>query len=130
LDPISEHTTGPFVMNNVVGTFTLVRTAAVGVVEGPARNPESLVSLGPNPTRGASRFRFRVPRGHAGDLKVYGVQGQIVRSLFAGRTSSETSVVEWNGRDDRGARVRAGVYFVALRVDDQPQGTKRVVITH
>ena len=62
------------------------------------------------------------------DLAVYGVGGRLVRKLFAGRTAGETSVVTWNGRDDRGALVPAGVYFVALRLDGNPQRTEKVVV--
>ncbi len=127
--PIFENTMGPFAENNVVGTFTFVRTEAVGVAEGLPRDQEHLVSLGPNPVRQTTRFEIRVPSGRSGDLAVYGVGGQLVRGLFHGQTSGEMSLVSWNGRDDRGALVPAGVYFVALRVDGLPQGTEKVVVT-
>lgn len=127
--PIFENQSGPFAANDVVGTFTFVRTEIVGVAAGLASEPDELVSLGPNPLRHSTRFKIRVPSDRSGDLAVYEVGGRLVRKLFAGRTAGETSVVTWNGRDDRGALVPAGVYFVALRLDGGRQHTEKVVVT-
>ncbi len=126
--PIFENQAGPFATNNVVGTFTFVRTEIVGVAEGLAREVDYLVSLGPNPLRQTTRFQIRVPSDRSGDLAVYGVGGRLVRKLFAGRSSGEASVVSWNGRDENGTLVPAGVYFVALRFDGRAQRTEKVVV--
>lgn len=125
--PVFELTTGPFVDNNIVGTFTFVHTGAVGVTAQRAVDAEQLVVLGPNPVRESTRFRIRLPGG-SGDLAVYDVRGQLVRGLFHGPASDGAKVVGWNGRDERGAPVAAGVYFVALRVDGRPARTERVVV--
>ena len=55
------------------------------------------------------------------------LQGR-VRTLFQGGTPGGASFVEWNGRDDSGGRVAAGVYFVTLRVDGELRDTERVVV--
>lgn len=125
--PIAEIDYGPLAANNMVGTFTFDLTAILGVPEGlPGQG--HLALLGPNPLHETTRFQIQVPSGRAADLTVYGVGGQRVRTLFRGETSGQAQVVSWNGRDDHGALVPAGMYFVALRGDGFRQLTRRVVV--
>ncbi len=126
--PIFENTVGPFATSNLVGTFTFTRTALVDVAPGELTSEARLVSLGPNPLREAARFQFRIPNGASGDLTVYEVGGRRVRTLFRGHTSGRPGTVVWNGRDESGGRVPAGLYFVALRVDGGPTRTGRIVV--
>jgi hypothetical protein len=126
--PIFEKTDGPFAQNNVVGTFTFFQPAAVGVPEVRAPDRALLVSLGPNPLRGSSRFEIRVPGGTVGEMAVHSVGGRRVRALFRGQTANEPTVVVWDGRDSRGALVPAGVYFVTLQVGRAAQ-TEKIVVT-
>ena len=68
-------------------------------------------SLSPNPVTGNAEIRFRsgaVPNGH--ELDVVSANGRLVRSL--GPVGSGTST--WDTRNDEGALVAAGVYFVRL----------------
>jgi hypothetical protein len=126
--PIFQHGYGPFAANNVVGTFTFVRTAVVGVPPAFPGDSGHLLTLGPNPLRQMTRFEIQIPSGRSGDLAVYGVGGQRVRQLFHGETSGQARVVSWNGRDDRGILVPAGLYFVALRGDGLRPPAARVVV--
>jgi hypothetical protein len=126
--PIFEKMDGPFAQNNVVGTFTFTRsTVSVGESETPARQRLALVPLGPNPTRSTSRFEINVPQGRTGDLAVYDVNGRLVRALLRNQTSGPAQVVVWDGRDDRGARVSAGVYYVRLDMSGSTR-TEKIVI--
>jgi hypothetical protein len=127
--PVVEHMAGPFATNNVVGTFTFVRTTPTGASEltASARTP-ALVSLGPNPTRGTGRFEIRVPAGLTGDLSVHNVGGQRVRALFRGRTDDASRIVAWDGRNGRGALVPAGVYYVTLQAGREVR-TRKIVVT-
>ncbi|NNE44464.1 MAG: T9SS type A sorting domain-containing protein, partial [Gemmatimonadetes bacterium] len=109
-------------------TFTFTQTGAVGVSEGLPRHDEALVALGPNPLRESTRFQIRVPSGRSADLAVYGVSGQRVRSLVRGESGADR-VVSWNGRDDSGALVPSGVYYVALQTDGEAGRTHKVVVT-
>jgi hypothetical protein len=123
--PIFEKMDGPFAQNNVVGTFTFFRST-VGVPEAPAAVGLRLVPLGPNPARTSSRFEIRLPDGFAGDLSVYDVSGRLVRGLLRGATA-DRRVVTWDGRNDRGARVATGVYYVLLEAGGVTRTTKLVM---
>jgi len=126
--PIAEINYGPLAANNMVGTFTFSLTNVLGTPQELPGSEARLVVLGPNPLRETSRFQILVPSGRLADLVVYGVGGQRVRELFRGETSGLARVVGWNGRDDRGTLVPAGMYFVALRGDGLRPLTRSVVV--
>jgi dienelactone hydrolase len=75
-----------------------------------------LLAAHPNPANPATRIRFELARAAAAvSLRVFDVSGKLVRTLLdrepraAGRHEAA-----WDGRDDRGRIVPAGVYFVRL----------------
>ena len=45
------------------------------------------------------------------DVRVYGVDGRLVRNLYSGKVSGDRLSLTWNGTDDRGAPVTSGIYF-------------------
>ncbi len=81
-----------------------------------------LALLGPNPLSscdGGSAIRFALgagsPPSASARLDVFDAQGRRVRGLFSGVIArGEYRTVEWNGRDDDGHSVGAGLYFVAF----------------
>ncbi len=127
--PIAEIGDGPLGANNIVGTFTFSLTNVLGAPHEFSGGEARLTVVGPNPLREGTRFQIHVPSGHPADVAIYGVGGQRVRGLFQGETSGQARVVSWNGRDDRGALVPSGMYFVALRGDGLRPLTRRVVLT-
>src|SRR5207249_3767355 len=102
---VAENTSGAFSASNHVGTFTFVRTSVLGLAPAPAASDTRLELLGANPIRESARLRIQVPEGRLGDVAVYTVTGQRVRSLFRGGTWGQASTVIWDGHDDRGTRV-------------------------
>ena len=48
-------------------------------------------------------------------LRIYNVQGQLVRTLLDGPKAPGRYTAEWDSRNDAGARVSSGVYFYELR---------------
>jgi len=71
----------------------------------------------PNPFGQATSIRFGLPRTARGEIGVFDVQGRRVRSLLAGELEAGEHAVTWDGRDDRGRRAAAGVYFYVFRAD-------------
>ena len=69
----------------------------------------------PNPFGRASEISYGVPAsGGSVALRVYNVAGQLVRTLADGAATPGYHRVSWDGRDDNGAAVKAGVYFYRL----------------
>jgi triacylglycerol esterase/lipase EstA (alpha/beta hydrolase family) len=105
---------------------TELEYGVVSVPGEPARPARLALSCAPSPFVGATRLEFTLGRTSRVTLGVYGIDGRLVRSLSRGVRPAGRQALEWDGRDERGARVGAGVYFVRLATDEA-RATARVV---
>ncbi|MFN8176880.1 MAG: FlgD immunoglobulin-like domain containing protein [bacterium] len=86
----------------------------------------SLVSE--NPTRRGAQFRLALPESRTVTMEVCDVTGRRVRSVASARAlGAGTHSLAWDGTDDVGSPVAAGVYFVRLAAGDESE-TSRVVV--
>jgi hypothetical protein len=69
----------------------------------------------PNPFNPKTRIHFDVPAG-GGDvsIKIYDVEGRLVRTLVSGEQFPGRWSTTWEGNDDGGTRVASGVYFCRM----------------
>ncbi len=91
--------------------------------------PESDLRLriqGANPGTG-SRLEFSVPSASRVSLKVYDVQGRVVRTLVDQDAEAGAFSAQWDGRADDGARMGRGVYFARLVAGSQTSEKKLVL---
>jgi hypothetical protein len=114
-----DHTTsaGRHYWFRLVATDAKGASAIYGPVSGVAGAPKalSLSSVWPNPTRGAMRMEFAVPREMTVNMVVVDVQGRTVQVLAKGSFAAGRYQVSWDGVTDRGAHAAAGVYFVRFQ---------------
>jgi len=68
----------------------------------------------PNPMTNGGLVRFAVPTSGKVELKIYNVQGALVKTLHDGYLEAGSYKVNWNCRNDQGFRVTPGIYFVRL----------------
>ena len=74
----------------------------------------------PNPFRGEARFEFQLGREQSVELVVHDLLGREVRVLSRARTwPAGAHSLAWDGRNDNGRIVSAGVYFVRLRLAER-----------
>ena len=71
-------------------------------------------SAGPNPFRDRTAFQFELAFPDRVSLRVYDVQGRLVRDLVTGVRAAGTHRVNWDGRNEGGERVAAGTYYFRL----------------
>lgn len=73
----------------------------------------------PSPMQEQTTISFVLPSAQSVDLALYDVRGHRVRTLV--QTSRDRGVhdVRWNGRDESGHPVAAGVYFARLRLPEE-----------
>jgi len=71
----------------------------------------------PNPFNPSTTLKYSIPEGKARpvSLEVYDVRGRRVKTLFDGERAPGNYVCHWDGKDDRGARLGAGIYLARLR---------------
>ena len=69
----------------------------------------------PNPFNPTTSIRFDVPpEGGVVTLRIYAVNGQLVRTLANGAQAPGRNTVTWEGLNDAGVPVATGVYFYRL----------------
>ncbi len=82
----------------------------------------------PNPFNPSTTIRFALPNDTRVSLVVYDTRGRRVRTLVDGDLVAGTHDVTWTGRDDRGAAVGSGVYFVRLDAQGKALRQKMVLV--
>jgi len=93
----------------------------------PAR--AALIGNAPNPASPSTRILFVLPAGGAGAvaLSVYDASGRRVRT-FVPRFAPGLNEVAWDGTDDQGHTVKAGVYFYRLEAGAIRDSRRLVVV--
>ena len=84
-----------------------------GVEDTPAAH-FALAQNRPNPFNPRTQIEFGLPREQRITLRVYDVEGRLVRTLAQGVHPAGRHSVAWDGTDGRGARVSSGLYFYRL----------------
>jgi hypothetical protein len=117
--------------NNACGTLMGARgigcTASDLNEEQLSRNP--IVKVFPNPFSRDGRIRYLLgsvaPRTH---LAVYDLRGRLVKTLFQGDAPSRYGVATWDGTDEAGQPVAAGVYVARLETGSNVVTAKVVLV--
>lgn len=82
----------------------------------------------PNPFNPQTTIRFRLKASLEVTLEVYNIQGQLVRSLIAGKLSAGSHSVVWGGRDEQTKLVPSGLYITRMQAGEFVQHSKMLLI--
>lgn len=82
----------------------------------------------PNPFSPATRIAFDLPQAGPVELAIYGVDGRFIRGLVKEALGAGRHTASWDGRDDAGGRVGAGVYFYQLRAPDVEESRRMILL--
>ena len=105
-----------------------LNTVSLSASLAPMASKLSLSAPFPNPARGSARCELELGASAQVEVNVFDAAGRRVRVLARGHHAAGRHALAWDGRDERGTRVRAGVYFV--RASDGPATrTRRLVLT-
>lgn len=85
-------------------------------------------SVFPNPFRGKALVRCQIPAAGDVDLKVFDISGREVSTIYQGRLIPGRHTFNWNGTDDNGREVSAGVYFYKLETANTKLTTKATLL--
>ena len=112
------------------GAFVFINQGAPVTAVAAETAAPSTFALGanyPNPFNPATTIPLAVPAG-AGDveLAVYNVLGQPVRQVWAGPLAAGEHRLGWDGRNELGQSVAAGVYLYRLQMGEQTRLRKMV----
>ena len=80
----------------------------------PAPRAGPWLRAAPNPFNPQTVFTFALDETAAGELRVYGLDGRLLRTLAAGLFAAGEHTARWDGTDDAGRSLAAGVYLARL----------------
>ena len=103
---LADGEAGVYVLSNDAVSTTAVDEPAPG-------SPVAGLAGWPNPTRGAVSLRYTLPRDGETTLELFDVTGRLLRRVSE-HASAGSHMWIWDGRDDSGRRVGAGVYLARL----------------
>jgi len=108
------------------GVFS-VSSQVVGV-EQQLPNVKRLYQNSPNPFQSATRIAFDLPEAARVELRIFDVSGRVQRILSDQTWAAGAHVLSWDGRDNAGRELAAGIYFYQLKAGDFV-ATKRMFLS-
>jgi len=116
--------------NGVPSDYVLtVRSGVTGV--GDEVSPTTrLMSFSPNPGRGPVDIHFAMRETGMVSFQIFDMAGRAVASVPTARWQPGNWSTQWNGRDQQGHVLSAGIYFVQMNVNDRRVGMGRLALVH
>jgi len=113
---IASDTGAPSLVEAGVDDFRLMAFPAGSLGAEPPSAPKTIAlsAATPNPSSGPTSIRFALPAESPVRLTIHDVAGRRVRTLVDRGMNAGAHSETWDGRDDRGALVPSGLYFVRL----------------
>ena len=103
-------------------------TSQTGVGDAPFTRRLALMPNSPNPFRGGTAMSFSLPEPSRTEIVVYSVAGRKIATVCDRELSAGDHSVAWDGRDESGRPVAAGIYFYRLRAGTDVLTKKMVLI--
>ncbi len=82
----------------------------------------------PNPFRTQTEIRYSLSATEKVSLYIYDISGRTVKTLVNGKINPGIYSITWNGKNERGQQVSAGVYFYQLKTKDYTK-TNKILLT-
>ena len=82
----------------------------------------------PNPFNVGTEIEFSLPEAGGAILRIYNINGQLVRTLLDTHLEGGQHLAHWDARDDAGGRVASGVYFCRLEYAGSARAGKMLLL--
>jgi hypothetical protein len=94
------------------------------------QNPTSNLSLDnfPNPFNPHTTIRYELKSAAQVTLRIYDLQGQLIRSLVNDYQAAGSHNIHWDGLNENGIAVPSGVYFIRMSADKE-NISRRIILT-
>jgi flagellar hook assembly protein FlgD len=69
----------------------------------------------PNPFNPETKVSYSLKSAGNTTVRIYSLEGRLVRTLHDGYATAGTHEVRWNGMDNAGRAVTTGVYFLSVK---------------
>lgn len=108
---------------------------SVSVYSSVANDDESLVPAGqiklsssPNPFSRNTSLQLELNKATQLSVQIYNLKGQLVRNLYKGILNPGSQNLGWDGRDEQGKALPAGIYFVRAATETQATSHKLLLL--
>ncbi len=124
----------PQTLENVIVNADLTTTISFSLISVSASDPVQplnstlLLGLSPNPADSETQIRYRLQKAGKVKLSIYDIRGRLVRALVDAEAPAGISSALWDGKNDRGKAVSAGVYLIQMNAADY-RGTRKLIMT-
>ena len=72
----------------------------------------------PNPFNNETKITFSVDKAAFISIKIYNIQGQLIKTLVEENKSAGNYQINWDGRDEDGKDAVSGIYFVQMKANE------------
>ena len=105
-----------------------VETANVGLDQSTIPLVFSLGQNYPNPFNPITQIRYGLPKDAMVNITLYDIMGRTIRTLVKSRQTAGYRSIQWNGTNDKGKNVSAGMYFYTIHAGEFRQTKKMVLL--
>jgi len=113
----------------VNGVWVLRHDVVTEIATGPPLPAIHLAQNVPNPFNPATTIEYRLPAASSVRLEIFDLRGRLVRRLRDGeQESAGRQAVVWDGRNDAGRAVAAGVYLYRLEAGNTRAARRMVLV--
>jgi hypothetical protein len=82
----------------------------------------------PNPFNPSTQIRFAMKEAGLATLRIYNLNGQLVRELLNEYRAAGEHAILWDGRDDHGITAASGVYFIRFEAGQEVRMSKVMLV--
>lgn len=90
--------------------------------------PLGTVRATPNPLERSTVIAYTLTHEAVGSIRIYAVDGRLVRTVAEGRFEAGSHTIPFDGRDDAGRPLAMGGYFIKMQTDMVNVGAKLFVV--
>ncbi|MCK4546878.1 MAG: T9SS type A sorting domain-containing protein [Candidatus Eisenbacteria sp.] len=101
------------------GGFEISFGTGIALADLPGPATISLEQNRPNPFNPVTEIRFGLPRPMSATLRVYNVEGRLIRTLVDGIYQAGFHTATWFGDNGDGVEVSSGIYFYRLETREK-----------
>ncbi|MCE5252079.1 T9SS type A sorting domain-containing protein [bacterium] len=109
-------------------SFTPRGAVSLADETGTIPQPLPVISSFPNPFNPSTTIGFTLPEAGLTNLSVYNIAGQKVRGLVSENMTAGHHTAVWDGKDENGVPVSAGIYFARLTCGGRTVSGKMVMV--
>ena len=105
-------------------------SATIAVDDGPNGIPNDfrLEQNFPNPFNSQTKIEYGLPEGSHVKITIYDTMGREVKMLFNGVQEPGYKSIIWNGTNNDGRIISAGIYFYSFQVKDFGKTKKMILL--